>query len=149
MGLARPWLVAALAGLLLTVPANAQIHTPHDHIPDFCASPTISSAGSGPWSSPGTWSPARVPLTTDRVAVAAGTVVTLDVQHGAAIRCVGIHGELRFDPASDTRLWAGEVLVYAGGHLQIGTAAQPLPAARRAEIVIADKALDPVADPGQ
>ena len=150
MGLARRWLVAALGGLLLTVPAQAQIHTPNDHIPDFCASPTISSsAGSGRWSSPGTWSPARVPLTTDRVAVAPGTVVTFDVQHGAAIRCVGIHGELRFDTALDTRLWAGEVLVYADGHLQIGTAAQPVPAARTAEIVIANKALDAVADPDQ
>jgi G8 domain len=146
----RPWLVAALGVLLLTVPAQAQVHTPNDHIPDFCASPTISSsAGSGRWSSPATWSPARVPLTTDRVAVAPGTVVTFDVQHGAAIRCVGIHGELRFDTAIDTRLWAGEVLVYAGGHLQIGTAAQPVPAARRAEIVIASKALDPGADPDQ
>jgi hypothetical protein len=149
MGLARRSLVLALGGLLLTVPVQAQIHTPNDHIPDFCASPTISSIGNGRWSSPATWSPTRVPLATDRVAVAAGTLVTFDVQHVAAIQCVGIRGELRFDTATDTRLWAGEVLVYAGGHLQIGTAAQPVPAARRAEIVIADQPLDPVVDPDQ
>jgi hypothetical protein len=148
MRFARRWLVAALGGLLLTVPAHAQVHTPHDHIPDFCASPTISSAVSGRWSSPATWSPARVPLATDRVAVTAGTGVTFDVQHGAAIRCVGVHGELRFDPAASTRLWAGEILVYSDGHLQVGTAAQPIAADRTAEIVIADRALSP-ADPDQ
>jgi hypothetical protein len=142
--------LACLLGLVAQAPgAAAQISTPHDTIPDFCAGPTIQSVGSGRWSSASTWSPARVPGAGDKVRVAAGTTVTFDVTQGAALSCVGIHGALQFDPGVSTRLWAGNVLVYAGGRLQVGTAGQPIPAARTAEIVIANRALDASADPGQ
>jgi hypothetical protein len=45
------------------------IHTPNDHVPDFVASPTIRSAQSGAWSSPTTWTPARLPVPSDIVSV--------------------------------------------------------------------------------
>jgi hypothetical protein len=142
-------MIAALLGLALTVPAHAQIHTPNDHVPDFCASPSISSVGNGRWSNPGTWSPARVPTTNDRVRISAGTAVTFDVQQSSALQCVGMNGQLLFDPAVNTRLWAGEILVYSDGYLQVGTSSQPIPAGVTAEIVIANKPLNTGADPDQ
>jgi hypothetical protein len=149
MRISHRLLVPIVAGFVLTIPVNAQIHTANDHIPDFCASPTISSTGNGRWSNPATWSPSRVPTTNDRVRIAAGTAVTFDVQQGSAIQCVGIHGQLLFDTTVNTRLWSGEILVYSDGYLQIGTAAQPVPAAVTAEIVIANKPLNQSADPDQ
>jgi hypothetical protein len=41
-------------------------------IPDFCATATITSAASGPWSSPATWSPNRIPIAGDAVRISIG-----------------------------------------------------------------------------
>ena len=129
--------------------ATAQIHTSHDHIPDFCASPSISSARSGAWGDPATWSPARVPGAGDNVRIAAGTTVTFDAHMASAAACVGIDGTLTFSRSMNTRLWAGNVMVYAAGSLEVGTAAQPIPDAVRAEIVIANRPLNTTSDPDQ
>jgi hypothetical protein len=149
MRISQRLLIAIVAALTLTIPVYAQIHTANDHIPDFCSSTNISSTGNGRWSNPATWSPARVPGANDRVMITAGTTVTFDVQQSSALQCVGIHGQLLFDTTVNTRLWAGETMVYADGHLQIGTAAQPVPASITAEIVIANKSLNLSTDPDQ
>ena len=149
MRISHRLLIATVAAFTLTIPVYAQIHTTNDHIPDFCSSTNISSTGNGRWSNPATWSPSRVPGANDRVLIAAGTSVTFDVQQGAALQCVGIHGQLLFDTAVNTRLWAGETMVYADGYLQIGTATQPVPASVTAEIVIANKSLNLSTDPDQ
>ena len=58
--------------LIAFVPATgwAQLHTAHDHIPEFAANPTIQSAANGPWSSPSTWTPSRLPAADDIVSTA-------------------------------------------------------------------------------
>jgi hypothetical protein len=142
---------AGVFALALTVPgvATAQITTPHDVIPDFCASPNISSIRSGSWSDPGTWSPARVPGGSDNVRVSAGTVVTFDAFMGGSVGCVGIDGTLTFSRATQTRLWTGNVMVYQAGTLDVGTTASPIPAGVYAEIVIANRALNLSIDPDQ
>ena len=152
MHMNRWWLVGLITALLLASKAemgHTAITTPHDSIPDFCASPTIQSVASGRWSSPATWSPARVPTANDRVLVAAGQSVVFDVVQSAALQCVGIHGQLTFDAAINTKLWVGEVMVYSDGDLQIGTTSQPIPANVSAEIVIANKPLNTQTDPDQ
>jgi len=96
-----------------------------------------------------TWSPARVPAANDKIEVAAGTIVTFDQVMPSAAKCVGIHGILQFDTNNSTRLWAGDVMVYADGSLYVGKEATPIPANLTAEIVIANQALDTTNDPGQ
>ncbi len=144
---------ATLATILLilgnTGTAFAAITTPHDTIPDFCESPTIRSVANGRWSSPSTWSPARVPAANDKVEVVSGTIVTFDQVMPAAAKCVGIHGSLDFSTTTSTRLWAGEVMVYADGSLYVGDQANPIPANLTAEIVIAGKGLNTTTDPKQ
>jgi hypothetical protein len=127
----------------------AQLHTRHDHIPDLCASPTVRSVKSGPWSDPSTWSTGRAPASPDRVRIAKGTAVDFDVVMPAAVDCVGVEGRLALATARTTRLWAGNILVYERGELTAGTVAAPIAAEAKAEIVVANRPLDPARDPDQ
>ncbi len=128
--------------------ALAQHVLPNDTIPDFCASPSIRSVASGRWSSASTWSPARVPQSNDSVLISAGTTVTFDRTLTFALNAVGIDGILQFDTTVSTRLWAANVEVNPDGALLIGSAAQPVPASVKAEIVIANKAVTDAAQYG-
>jgi hypothetical protein len=63
--------VTALIAAFVSTDAHGQvIHTPHDHIPDFAAAPTIRTAGPGAWSSAPTWTRARLPGPADIVSIA-------------------------------------------------------------------------------
>jgi hypothetical protein len=143
--------VAALAVLLACVPcgARAQHHGLPHNIPDFCAASSVRSIGSGSWSDPAIWSPARVPSTDDVVVVSPGTTVSYAVVSDASIACLGIHGTLAFQPSVNTRLKAGTIMVMEGATLEIGTSAAPVHANVTAEIVIADRGLNPGIDPEQ
>lgn len=130
-----PWIL--LLAVLLPAPAAAQL--PHN-VPDFCATPTLTSVQAGDWSTPSTWTPARAPLATDVVRVAhavsvSGTAPVAD--------CVGVTGTLAF--ADNARLTAATILVYDTGALEAGTESVPI----SAEIVFTDKALDTSTDPEQ
>src|SRR5262245_35917681 len=108
MQVRRWWFVGAITALVLVSKAqigHTAIVTPQDNVPDFCAGPTIQSVASGRWSNSATWSPARVPTANDRVLVAAGKSVVFDVVQTSALQCVGIHGQLAFDTAGNTKLW--------------------------------------------
>jgi hypothetical protein len=121
---------------------------PHG-IPLLCAEPTVSSVASGAWSDPATWSTRRVPGPNDRVAIPAGRAVTYDTSSEAALDCVEVRGRLAFAATSSTRLIAGTLMVLEGGTLEVGRADQPIGLEATAEIVIADRPIDPVRDPGQ
>jgi hypothetical protein len=142
----------ALAVVLAGVPAEALAQhagpLPHN-IPDFCAAPTIRTVGSGAWSDPAVWSPARVPAPGDVVLVSHGTTVTYGIISDASIACVGVHGTLAFQAGVSTRLKAGTIMVMEGAALEIGTAALPIAANVTSEIIIADRAVNPAADPEQ
>ena len=128
--------------------APQAIHTGPDHIPNFAARPTIRSAAAGEWSSPSTWTPARVPGPADIVSVT--HTVLYDTTSGVAdVVGIGDGGALRFAIAVPTRLTVGTVLVLPGGRLEIGTPASPIAPSVVAEIIIRDKALDAAADPDQ
>ncbi|MFV0318425.1 MAG: G8 domain-containing protein [Microthrixaceae bacterium] len=122
-------------------PVQVEIETPTDSIPDFAANPTIVSVASGDWSSPSTWSPARVPGSGDVVRIDAAHTVDLDVADTAVLAALGIDGTLRFDRDGDRTLTAGTILVYRDGRLEIGTEADPFPDRYAAEIVVADRPL--------
>jgi hypothetical protein len=142
-------LFALVAHGVLPAPSHAQtIHTAHDHIPDFAATPTIRSSASGAWSAASTWSPARVPGPSDVVNIS--HAVVYDVQNGD-VDAIGIRsgGALRFVTDRNTRLRVSTLMVLAGGTLEIGTESAPVQASVNAEIVIKDKALNLQIDPDQ
>jgi G8 domain-containing protein len=128
--------------------AEAQvIHTPNDHVPNFAASPSIRSVTSGSWSSPATWSPARVPGPADIVSIS--HTVRFDGNGDASIIGIDSGGTLRFSTTQSTWLRVGTLMVLPGGSLEVGTEASPVEPEVTAQIVIADRALDAVTDPDQ
>ena len=142
-------IIVAAARLAVPGDAAAQaIHTPHDHVPNFAAAPTIRSAANGAWSSASIWSPARLPAPSDVVSIT--HAVTYDSITGD-VSVIGIEsgGVLRFSTSQSTQLRVGTLLVLAGGTLEVGTAASPLPAAVTAQIVIKDTSSNPSTDPDQ
>ncbi|HYN08801.1 MAG TPA: G8 domain-containing protein [Vicinamibacterales bacterium] len=133
--------------------ARAQHHVhkgglPHD-VPDFAYNPTNRAVKSGPWSAAGTWSAGRPPAAGDVVRIPTGITVTYDVASDAILESVGVEGSLTFRTDLNTRLVAGVIQVMPSGTLEVGRAGAPVAAGVTAEIVIADRALDPSHDPAQ
>lgn len=139
---------ASLSSAAAATCDNSTCTTAHDIIPNFAGQPTIRSVQNGAWSSPATWSLARVPNPSDTVAIGAGTTVTFDSFTGVA-KTVGIeaNGRLNFRTDISTRLTVGTLIVLPQGALQIGTTFTPIAANATAEVVIANQALD-ISDDG-
>jgi hypothetical protein len=146
--LSRAVTLVVFSAIVPAAAAHAQIHTPNDHIPNFAANPTIRSAAHGAWSSPATWTPARVPGSADIVSIA-HTVVYESVSGDAAVVGVSAGGVLRFAIDRSTRLRVGTLLVLPDGALEVGTASAPVPPSMTAEIVIKDAPLNTATDPDQ
>jgi hypothetical protein len=141
-------LVTALTGVCSGRAFAQVIHTPHDHVPDFSAAPTIRSAGPGQWSSPATWNPARIPDATDIVSIT--HAIDYETTGGeAAVIGVKTGGVLRFSTTQPTVLRVGTLLVLSGGVLQVGTPTEPVEPDVTSQIVITDVPLDTSRDPDQ
>lgn len=127
---------------------GANCTTPYDTIPDFAGNHTISSVQNGAWSSPSTWSPARVPLASDIVMVRHN--VSYDSMTGIA-EVIGVDSaaNLQFRTDIPTKLQVGTLKVYSGGALTIGTAANPVAASVTAELVIRNRPINLTTDPDQ
>lgn len=127
------------------------IVTSNDRIPNFGANPTATAVASGNWSAPSTWSTGQVPIAGEVVSIGAGKIVTYDVVSTSAVKTVAIQsgGSLVFRTDINTRLTVINLLVMPGGELQIGSAANPVSASVKAEVIFADVAIDTVADPAQ
>ena len=146
----------AVAITILVGQAFAQHHEahvrktglPHD-VPDFAAKPTVRAARSGAWSAETTWSTNRVPGPGDVVRIPSGITVSYDVVSDAALESVVIDGALAFRTDIATRLVAAVVQVMPAGRLEVGREDAPIAANVKAEIIIADRALDAKADPDQ
>ena len=121
---------------------------PHG-VPLLCREPTVTSLSGGAWSDARTWSTGAVPGADARVAVAAGHDVTYDIVSDAALACVEVQGRLAFASGRDTRLKVGTLMVLEGGRLEIGSPAVPIAPAATAELIIADRPVDPAVDPDQ
>lgn len=117
----------------------------------------MESARSGPWSAAGTWKDNRIPGAGDRVHVLPGHVITYDMESDQPLRAVYVAGRLAFSREQNTRLEVG-VLKIEGGEspseegfdctehfeepapgehrpvLEVGTAADPIPAGKTALI---------------
>ncbi|HEX4611698.1 MAG TPA: G8 domain-containing protein [Urbifossiella sp.] len=145
-------LAALAAGFAALVPAA--VHA------DDKAPPLIRSAKSGPWSAAATWEGGAVPAAGARVQVRPGHTVVYDVKSDAVIRSVHAGGTLTFARDRDTLLNVGLIKIQAGDDasengfdcdahagpavadhhapgapaLEVGTAADPIPAGRTAVI---------------
>jgi hypothetical protein len=131
-----------------TAPVSATAALPHN-IPDFCASATIRSIGSGAWSNPAIWSSPRVPGASDVVNVAAGTDVSYDISSTTTIPCLAVNGRLAFPNDRSTRLTVATMMIMPAGELEIGSAAAPVGAGFTAEIIVANTPIDTTNDPEQ
>jgi hypothetical protein len=158
------WGLVAVTSVIIgfgpvTARALAAAQDVHDHtqavsgvplgVPYFCASPSVTSAASGLWSNPRTWSSGRVPRAGDKVEIGAGHDVTLDVVSDVKLDCIQVDGRLRFDTTADTRVKVANLMIVDQGRLEIGTPAQPVSPDVTAEIIIADQPIDRTADPAQ
>ena len=149
---ARPCRLLLVAGLLTVnagmVAAQGEpgptVTTHHETIPNpvFGSAFRVASACRGAaapcaWEDAATWSAGTVPDLDTRVIV--DGVVTIRGT-GAVARSVGVYpaGRLSFNPSAATRLRTAELVVFAGGTLQIGTRALPIAPAASAEVVIRD-----------
>jgi hypothetical protein len=102
----------------------------------------------GAWQATSTWSPARVPQSSDKVLIS--HAVTYNTTTGN-VDTIGIDtgGKLGFNTGVNTKLRVGTLLVMPGGTLEVGTEQQPVQAGVTAEILIANKALDVSNDPAR
>ena len=112
----------------------------HDTIPNFAQQPTIQSTQRGSWSSPATWTPARLPQAGDVVLIQ--HAVTYDSLTGdTATLGIAAGGTLTFHPDRATKLQVGTLLVMPGGTLEVGTPATPIAAQVTAELIIKNQPL--------
>lgn len=96
-------------------------------------SATVTSTRSGNWSDASVWSTNAIPTAGSVAAIAAGHTITYDVSNDAILGSMSINGTLRFARATNTRLkMGGNIVVFPGGYLDMGTVASPVLA--RAEL---------------
>ncbi len=83
----------------------------------FCAFATDRvSTGTGPWTTPGTWSPSGLPLPGDNITILAGHIVTMDGNAGAC-NSLTIDGTADWAAAFTTNVGAGGIIVDVGGNV--------------------------------
>src|SRR5207302_5388297 len=96
------------------------------------------SVTTGNWSSPSTWNLGFAPVACSTVTIAAGTTVTIDINNATASSTT-INGTLSFARSGDNEftMVAGSMSVNAGGTLDMGTNASPIPQGTTAYLTLA------------
>jgi len=132
----RSFLLASLLPALLLGGLFAVVHAKDEKSP---------AAKQTRWSDPATWPDRKVPKAGDKVTIAAGKNVVLDVTP-PALGGVSIEGKLSFANTRDLELTTEWVMVH--GELEIGTEASPH--TRKATITLTNKVPDeePMKDMG-
>ncbi|MEM6334553.1 MAG: G8 domain-containing protein [Planctomycetota bacterium] len=109
---------------------------------------THAAVASGLWSDPNTWASQSVPTTDADIHIPEGTTVTVAGVVGTTFRTLRIDGTLRFATHTDTQLKVDTVISSPTGHLEMGTAANPIAPDVAASIIVADRgAIDRNWDP--
>ncbi|MBI4369930.1 MAG: right-handed parallel beta-helix repeat-containing protein [Elusimicrobia bacterium] len=100
-------------------------------------SATFQSITTGAWGDPTTWSLARAPLTSDAVTITTGTTVTIN--QDAEIQSLSVYGLLQWTPAAASAtltMNGGDIVIYAGGSIRMGTSASSLRPGTTATIIL-------------
>lgn len=89
------------------------------------------------WEANSTWTTGSPPDGDSRVIIDGFVQIN---QEDAIARAVGIYpgGELRFNPAANTQLQSGDIVVFGGGVLTIGDVAQPIGDDYTAQVILRD-----------
>lgn len=89
------------------------------------------------WEVASTWRTGMVPDGDSRVIIDGFVQIN---QETALAQAVGIYpgGELRFNPAANTQLQSGDIVVFAGGALTIGAVEQPIGDDYTAQVILRD-----------
>ena len=124
----RSFLLASLLPAFLVVSVFAVVQAQEGRSP--AAKPTR-------WSDPATWPDKKVPGAGDKVTIAAGMDVVLDVSP-PALNGLTINGKLSFADTADLELTTEWIMVH--GELEIGTEARPH--TRKATITLTDNVKD-------
>src|SRR4051812_22942771 len=124
----RSFVLALLLPVFLLVTVFAVVHAQEGRSP---------SAKAARWSDPATWPERRVPGAGDKVTIAAGKDVVLDVSP-PALAGLTIDGRLSFANSADLELTTEWILVH--GELEIGTEARPH--TRKATITLTNNVKD-------
>lgn len=78
-----------------------------------------------------------------------GATLEYDVISDKRVRAIVVYGSLEFNPAVNTRLVVGDLIVAPTGKLTVGTEHSPVTPDKKAEILIADYAFNQIDDPYQ
>ncbi|MEM7506713.1 MAG: cadherin-like domain-containing protein [Pseudomonadota bacterium] len=145
------------AGSVPTAVAHADDHTglTGDHQEHMAALDLVDPADathvavqSGDWFDPDTWENGEIPGDDARVLIPDGIDVLYAGESDARIFTLGVDGQLRFDPETDSKLVVDTLVVMPGGRMEIGTVDTPVGPDTNIDIVIANNnAIDTTWDP--
>lgn len=136
-----------LESVVPPVLAHGDINTPTERIPDFVDHPTLTCIRDGVWNNPDTWDGARVPVSSDKVAIPKDRFV---VPTGLCVaESVGVRpgGKIAFEHNMNSYFRVGTLLLEEGGSLEVGT--ENLPITTNCEILVGGYPLDLERDPSQ
>ena len=108
--------------------------------------PIYNTTQDGDWSNPDTWGGTN-PTSSGTAIVSHSITFSTDTEVFDLVILSG--GQLSFSTTEDTRLTVGTIQVHKDATLKIGTAAQPVDADTRAEIIFKDRPFNPNLDPAQ
>ncbi|MCB0062335.1 MAG: G8 domain-containing protein, partial [Caldilineaceae bacterium] len=123
---------------------GALVITHHESIPNPVFGSALRVAASCkavstpcPWERATTWLGNAIPTAESKVIVDGN--VQINDEHAIA-HSIGIYpgGQLRFNPLAATQLQSGDLVVFAGGRLVVGSEQQPIAPDQRAEIIFRD-----------
>ena len=114
--------------------------------PDLAQGPIVESVQDGDWSDANTWGGA---LPTAGNVIVIRHNIAFDVRTEVHDLAIYPSGRLAFRTDMHTSLTVGTLEVFAGGELELGTAANPVADNVTAKIIFADRTIDLARDPGQ
>ncbi len=117
-------------------------------VPDSAATAVAKQSGS--WFNPSTWVGGKIPGDKAKVLIGKGVSVSYDSKSDVRLFTLNVEGQLKFATDKNTKMVVDTFVVSPEGKLEIGTAANPVKASVKTEILIADNGpLDLKWDPGQ
>ncbi len=111
---------------------------------------THVAVADGDWNDPATWFGTEVPGDLSKVVIPAGRTVNISSVNRTVHKWIRVDGTLTFSTDRNTGLMVDTLIVDPAGHVQMGTAADPVQAGVKCKVIIADTgAIDINWDPNE